>query len=183
MHIFTGSLTPRFSLALIAPPLSVRSCWSSSPGLHGSWFSWASFFSSGRFFQVHSLKLAFKTQVIPSWVFRRTTVSSVLGANTFKLKLFYSSDNSQVKQTSLVQEVKRFLKENYQYTLRTLHGRAEIWRYEISPLVLKIFHSFAPSFFPPRCFFRQVFSGLRSDSILCELSLSSVLVYLPDIWM
>ena len=110
MHIFTGSLTPRFSLALIAPPLSVRSCWSSSPGLHGSWFSWASFFSSGRFFQVHSLKLAFKTQVIPSWVFRRTTVSSVLGANTFKLKLFYSSDNSQVKQTSLVQEVKRFFK-------------------------------------------------------------------------
>ena len=110
MHIFTGSLTPRFSLALIAPPLSVRSCWSSSPGLHGSWFSWASFFSSGRFFQVHSLKLAFKTQVIPSWVFRRTTVSSVLGANTFKLKLFYSSHNSQVKQTSLVQEVKRFFK-------------------------------------------------------------------------
>ena len=110
MHIFTGSLTPRFSLALIAPPLSVRSCWSSSPGLRRSWFSWASFFSSGRFFQVHSLKLAFKTQVIPSWVFRRTTVSSVLGANTFKLKLFYSSDNSQVKQTSLVQEVKRFFK-------------------------------------------------------------------------
>ena len=110
MHIFTGSLTPRFSLALIAPPLSVRSCWSSSPGLRRSWFSWASFFSSGRFFQVHSLKLAFKTQVIPSWVFRRTTVSSVLGPNTFKLKLFYSSDNSQVKQTSLVQEVKRFFK-------------------------------------------------------------------------
>ena len=110
MHIFTGSLTPRFSLALIAPPFSVRSCWSSSPGLRRSWFSWASFFSSGRFFQVHSLKLAFKTQVIPSWVFRRTTVSSVLGANTFKLKLFYSSDNSQVKQTSLVQEVKRFFK-------------------------------------------------------------------------
>ena len=110
MHIFTGSLTPRFSLALIAPPFSVRSCWSSSPGLRRSWFSWASFFSSGRFFQVHSLKLAFKTQVIPSWVFRRTTVSSVLGANTFKLKLFYSSDNSHVKQTSLVQEVKRFFK-------------------------------------------------------------------------
>lgn len=121
MHIFTGSLTPRFSLALIAPPLSVRSCWSSSPGLRRSWFSWASFFSSGRFFQVHSLKLAFKTQVIPSWVFRRTTVSSVLGPNTFKLKLFYSSDNSQVKQTSLVQ------RENYQHTkLFLVHKRPKL---------------------------------------------------------
>ena len=36
---------------------------------------------------------------------------------------------------------------------------------------------FLPSFFPYYSFFRQVFSGLRSDSILCELSLSSVLVY------
>ena len=32
-----------------------------------------------------------------------------------------------------------------------------------------------------RFFFRQVFSGLLSDGILCELSLSSVLVYLPYI--
>ena len=54
-------------------------------------------------------------------------------------------------------------------------------RYEISPLMLKIFHSFAPSFFLLGVFFRQVFSGLRSDSILCKLSLSSVLVHLPDI--
>ena len=168
MHIFTGSLTPRFSLALIAPPLSVRSCWSSSPGLRRSWLSWASFFSSGRFFQVHSLKLAFKTQVIPSWVFRRTTVSSVLGANTFKLKLFYSSDNSQVKQTSLVQRVKRFFKGELPVYIEDRYYMAAR-RYEISPLMLKIFHSFALSFFPPRCFFRQVLSGLRSDSILCEL--------------
>ena len=32
-----------------------------------------------------------------------------------------------------------------------------------------------------RFFSGRFFSGLRSDSILCELSLSSVLVYLPNI--
>ena len=41
---------------------------------------------------------------------------------------------------------------------------------------------FLPSFFPYYGIFRQVFSGLRSDSILCELSLSSVLVY-PTIYL
>ena len=37
---------------------------------------------------------------------------------------------------------------------------------------------FLPSFFPTRAFFPACFfSGLRSDSILCELSLSSVLLF------
>ena len=36
-------------------------------------------------------------------------------------------------------------------------------------------------FFSGRFFSGRFFSGLRSDSILCELSLSSVLVYLPYI--
>ena len=40
---------------------------------------------------------------------------------------------------------------------------------------------FLPSFFPYWVFFRHVFSGLRSDGILCKLSLSSVLVYLPHV--
>ena len=38
-------------------------------------------------------------------------------------------------------------------------------------------------FFLTEVFFRQVFSGLCSDSILCKLSLSSVLVLTPHIWM
>ena len=40
---------------------------------------------------------------------------------------------------------------------------------------------FLPSFFPTTAFFPTRFFGLRSDSILCELSLSSVLVYPPHI--
>ena len=43
---------------------------------------------------------------------------------------------------------------------------------------------FLPSFFPTSVFFfRQVFSGLRSDGILCKMSLNSVPVYLPHIRM
>ena len=39
-------------------------------------------------------------------------------------------------------------------------------------------------FFPNWSFFRASFSGLRFDSILCKLSLSSaVLLYLPHVWM
>ena len=60
--------------------------------------------------------LSFKTQVF----FDAQLFSAILGANTFSdgltafnLKLFCSSDNSQVKQTSLVQGVKPFLKREF----------------------------------------------------------------------
>ena len=60
------------------------------------------------------------TRFILSMLFTHTTsglpvISSVLGANTlsndlttFKPKLFCSLDNSQVEQTSLVQDIKLF---------------------------------------------------------------------------
>ena len=43
---------------------------------------------------------------------------------------------------------------------------------------------FPAEFFPNWSFFPASFSGLRFDSILCKLSLSSaVLLYLPHVWM